>query len=169
MAGRRHTSLHYSHFDCSTRRFPLLGAIPRTQTTHLRARRILERDQPSSQRDLFQGSSYDSFAATCDLARPALRAVLLVVFLAWASFNVMSYLSTLVFQEVQHVSATKDVDLLLPMIAAGITLNVVAGYVVGKLAAVWLIVFGATSGAAACLILSVGSTKLRRTTKPCFG
>ncbi|GAC71507.1 predicted transporter [Moesziomyces antarcticus T-34] len=86
---------------------------------------------------------------------PRFGAVLLVIFLAWLSFNVMSYLSTLVFQEVQHVSATKTSLFFLPMVGMGLALNVLAGAVVGRVPAVWLIVGGATAGAAACLILSV--------------
>ena len=87
---------------------------------------------------------------------PRFGAVLLVIFLAWMSFNVMSYLSTLVLQEVQHVSATRTSLYFLPMVAMGLALNVFAGYVVGRVAAVWLIVGGATAGAAACVILSLG-------------
>lgn len=87
---------------------------------------------------------------------PRFGAVLLVIFLAWLSFNVMSYLSTLVFQEVQHISATKTSLYFLPMIAMGLALNVFAGLVVGRIPAVWLIVCGAIAGAAACVILSVG-------------
>ncbi|KAJ1025852.1 hypothetical protein NDA16_002478 [Ustilago loliicola] len=87
---------------------------------------------------------------------PRFGAVLLVVFLAWLSFNVMSYLSTLVFQEVQHISATKTSVYFLPMIAVGLALNIFAGLVVGRIPAVWLIVCGALAGAAACVILSVG-------------
>lgn len=87
---------------------------------------------------------------------PRFGAVLLVIFLAWLSFNVMSYLSTLVFQEVQHISATKTAVYYLPMIAMGLVLNVFAGLVVGRILAVWLIVCGAIAGAAACVILSVG-------------
>ncbi|SAM85852.1 related to Cephamycin export protein cmcT [Ustilago bromivora] len=86
---------------------------------------------------------------------PRFGAVLLVIFLAWLSFNVMSYLSTLVFQEVQHISATKTSLSFLPMIAMGLALNVFAGLVVGRIPAVWLIVCGAIAGAAACVILSV--------------
>ncbi|SPO23945.1 related to Cephamycin export protein cmcT [Ustilago trichophora] len=87
---------------------------------------------------------------------PRFAAVLLVIFLAWLSFNVMSYFSTLVLQEVQHVSATRTSLYFLPMVAMGLALNVFAGYVVGRVAAVWLIVGGATAGAAACAILSLG-------------
>lgn len=87
---------------------------------------------------------------------PRFGAVLLVIFLAWLSFNCMSYISTLVFQEVQHISATKTSLFFLPMVAMGLALNILAGVVVGRVAAVWLIVGGATAGAAACVILSVG-------------
>ncbi|KAI3487290.1 hypothetical protein L1887_48875 [Cichorium endivia] len=41
------------------------------------------------------------------------------------------------------------------MVGMGLALNVLAGAVVGRVPAVWLIVGGATAGAAACLILSV--------------
>ena len=87
---------------------------------------------------------------------PRFGAVLLVIFLAWLSFNVTCYLCTLVFQEVQHISATRTSLYFLPMIAMGLALNVFAGYVVGRIAAVWLIIGGATAGAAACAILSLG-------------
>ncbi|GAC92841.1 hypothetical protein PHSY_000398 [Pseudozyma hubeiensis SY62] len=87
---------------------------------------------------------------------PRFAAVLSVIFLAWLSFNVMSYLSTLVLQEVQQVSPTRTSLFFLPMVGMGLALNVFAGYVVGRIAAVWLIVGGATAGAAACVIMSVG-------------
>ena len=87
---------------------------------------------------------------------PRFGAVLLVIFLAWLSFNVTSYLSTLVLQEVQQVSPTRTALFFLPMVATGLSLNVFAGYVVGRISAVWLIVGGASAGAAACVILSVG-------------
>ncbi|SNX86392.1 related to Cephamycin export protein cmcT [Melanopsichium pennsylvanicum] len=87
---------------------------------------------------------------------PRFGAVLLVIFLAWLSFNVMSYLSTLIFQEVQQISATKTSLYFLPMVVTGIALNMFAGYVVGRIAAVWLIVGGASAGAAACVIMSLG-------------
>lgn len=85
---------------------------------------------------------------------PRFGAVLLVIFLAWLSFNVMSYLSTLVLQEVQQVSPTRTSLFFLPMVATGLSLNVFAGYVVGRISAVWLIVGGAAAGAAACVIMS---------------
>ncbi|SJX65091.1 related to Cephamycin export protein cmcT [Sporisorium reilianum f. sp. reilianum] len=87
---------------------------------------------------------------------PRFGAVLLVIFLAWLSFNVMSYLSTLVLQEVQKISPSRTSLFFLPMVAMGLVLNVFAGYVVGRVAAVWLIVGGASAGAAACVIMSVG-------------
>ncbi|KAJ9474418.1 putative Low affinity ammonium transporter (putative) [Pseudozyma hubeiensis] len=87
---------------------------------------------------------------------PRFAAVLSVIFLAWLSFNVMSYLSTLVLQEVQQISPTRTSLFFLPMVGMGLALNVFAGYVVGRIAAVWLIVGGATAGAAACVIMSVG-------------
>jgi hypothetical protein len=84
--------------------------------------------------------------------------MLLVIFLAWLSFNSMSYLSTLVFQEVQRTSAAKTSVLFLPMVGSALVLNTVAGYLVARVAAVWLIVFGAAMGAAACAILAAGTT-----------
>ncbi|PWY99234.1 hypothetical protein BCV70DRAFT_163676 [Testicularia cyperi] len=87
---------------------------------------------------------------------PKFGAVLSVIFLAWLSFNVMSYLSTLVFQEVQQISAAKTSVLFMPMVGAGLTLNVISGYVVGRVNASYLIVVGAALGAAACVIMSAG-------------
>ncbi|EST09142.1 Major facilitator superfamily [Kalmanozyma brasiliensis GHG001] len=86
---------------------------------------------------------------------PRFAATLLVIFLAWLSFNVMSYLSTLVLQEVQRVSPTRTSLYFLPMVAMGLALNIFAGYVVGRIKAHYLIIGGATAGAVACVIMSV--------------
>ena len=87
---------------------------------------------------------------------PKFGAVISVIFLAWLSFNVLSYLSTLVYQEVQQISAIKTSLLFLPMVGAGLVLNIFSGWAVGRVNAMWLVVFGASSGAAAALILSEG-------------
>lgn len=87
---------------------------------------------------------------------PRFAATLLTIFLAWLSFNVMSYLSTLVLQEVQKVSPTRTSLYFLPMVATGLALNIFAGYVVGRIKAHYLIIGGAAGGAAACVIMSLG-------------
>ncbi|EPQ30786.1 uncharacterized protein PFL1_01687 [Pseudozyma flocculosa PF-1] len=87
---------------------------------------------------------------------PKFGAVIAVVFLAWAAFNVLSYFSTLVFQEVQRQSAMKTSLLFLPMIGAGLACNGFTGLVMGRVNALWLIVAGTALGAAAALIMSIG-------------
>ncbi len=68
----------------------------------------------------------------------------------------MSYLSTLVLQEVQKISPTRTSLYFLPMVATGLALNIFAGYVVGRIKAHYLIIGGAAGGAAACVIMSLG-------------
>ncbi|PWN48458.1 hypothetical protein IE53DRAFT_333680 [Violaceomyces palustris] len=85
---------------------------------------------------------------------PKFGALLSVVFLAWMSFNVMSYLATLVLQEVQDVSPAKTSIFFFPMVGSGLVLNFVSGALVGRLNAFWLILVGTACGATACVILS---------------
>lgn len=77
------------------------------------------------------------------------------VFCAWLSFNTLSYFSTLMFQEVQHLSPIKTSLSFLPMIGSGLLLYSFAGILVARLSAVWIIIIGTGGGAVACALFTI--------------
>ncbi|KAG8856605.1 hypothetical protein FRB96_006365 [Tulasnella sp. 330] len=73
-----------------------------------------------------------------------------VVFFAWAPFNALSYLCTLMYQQVQLLSPIRTAIYFLPMCGAGLFLNVLAGSLTGKVSTLKLILIGVLLNAAAC-------------------
>ena len=66
---------------------------------------------------------------------PEFTSVCITVFLTWAMFNAFGYFTTLLFQDVQHVSATQTSLRFLPMVIMGFATNILTGYLVDKLPA----------------------------------
>ncbi|KAG9006694.1 hypothetical protein FRB94_014149 [Tulasnella sp. JGI-2019a] len=75
-----------------------------------------------------------------------------VIFFAWAPFNALSYLSTLMYQQVQFLSPIRTAIYFLPACGAGIILNVMAGNLTGKISTLKLIFIGVSLNAAACFV-----------------
>ncbi|KAM0752540.1 hypothetical protein T439DRAFT_379583 [Meredithblackwellia eburnea MCA 4105] len=64
---------------------------------------------------------------------PFLAALLSIVFFAWASFNTSSYYVNLMMQSVLGVTPLKTALYFLPMIIAGTALNLIPGFLLGKI------------------------------------
>lgn len=76
----------------------------------------------------------------------------LATFLTWAMFNALAFFATLLMQEIQHVSALQTSLRFLPLVVVSVLANLVAGYLVDKVAASKL-AFGATVLSAVAPIL----------------
>ena len=66
---------------------------------------------------------------------PEFTSICITVFLTWAMFNAFGYFTTLLFQDVQHVSATQTSLRFLPMVVMGFIINILTGFLVDKLPA----------------------------------
>lgn len=86
---------------------------------------------------------------------PTLSPLLGMVFLLWLTFNVFSYFATLWIQEVQRLDSLEAAVRFIPMVVAGIFFNLVAGFAMSRIHALWLIVSGGIGGAGSCLILAL--------------
>ena len=85
-----------------------------------------------------------SFAALC-----------LIVFLSYASFNAITYLCSLFFQDVQHLSAQQTSLRMLPDVVVGVIVNVAVGLLVDKLSAYWIVLGATALTMASSIILSI--------------
>lgn len=88
-------------------------------------------------------------------SRPRVGAILGLTFTAWWSFNTLMYLSTLFFQQVQHLSPIQTSLRFISLAVSGIVVNVLTGYYAEKVSGQLLIVVGLLGGAAAPLIFAL--------------
>ncbi len=85
--------------------------------------------------------------------------ICLSVFLTYAMFNAFSYFTTLLFQDVQHVSAMQTSLRFLPMVIMGFVTNVLTGFLVDKLPASILVFVTSLLSAASPVIYATLSPK----------
>lgn len=71
-----------------------------------------------------------------------LGTMIAMIFCAWAAFNSMQYLATLMYQQVQRISPLRTAVYFLPMAGSGFFLNVLAGKLTGQVSAFRLICAG---------------------------
>ncbi|RBR18951.1 uncharacterized protein FIESC28_05773 [Fusarium coffeatum] len=88
----------------------------------------------------------------------AFAAVCVTIALSFAALNSMDLMTSLYFQEIQHLSALDAAIRILPSAIMGVALNLATGFIVDKLPAFWLMA-GAT-------LLSSGSPLLMALVKP---
>ncbi|KAG8897785.1 hypothetical protein FRB99_007920 [Tulasnella sp. 403] len=84
-----------------------------------------------------------------------LGVMIIVVFFAWASFNTMLYLSTLMYQQVQYLSPMKTTIYFIPNVAASVILNTIAGHLTGRVSTLKLICVGVLFSAGSCIAFSL--------------
>ncbi|KAG8953759.1 hypothetical protein FRC03_011673 [Tulasnella sp. 419] len=78
-----------------------------------------------------------------------------VLFLSLMSFNTLNYFSTLMYQQVQFISPVRTSIYYLPLAISGIVLNILAGYLIGRLSLLTLIYLGLLGSVGACLAFSL--------------
>ncbi|KAL9636137.1 MAG: hypothetical protein Q9164_003008 [Protoblastenia rupestris] len=76
--------------------------------------------------------------------RTGFTSVCIATFLTWAMFNALAFFATLLMQKIQHISALQTSLRFLPLVIFSVSANIVAGYLVDKVAASML-AFGATT------------------------
>lgn len=86
---------------------------------------------------------------------PSFSAILGIVFLVWLSFNALTYWCTLLYQVVQLTPPLQTSIRFLPMIGSGLVLNLLGGFVIGRVDALYLIVGGALCTAISCVVFAV--------------
>lgn len=87
--------------------------------------------------------------------RGEFTAVCAATFLTWAWFNAFSYWATLYFQTSQGLDPLQTALRFLPLVAAGLGTNVLAGVVMDKVNASWLGLVGGAVSAAAPLVFAL--------------
>jgi MFS family permease len=85
--------------------------------------------------------------------------VCITVFLTWAMFNAFGYFTTLLFQDVQHVSATQTSLRFLPMVIMGFVTNILTGFLVDKLPASILVLVASLLSAVSPAVYATLSPK----------
>lgn len=80
--------------------------------------------------------------------------ICITVFLMWAAFNAFGYWSTLLFQNIQHVSAIDTSLRFLPLVVASILSNVVAASLVDKVPAAAILLIGCALSTISPLLLA---------------
>ncbi|OBS17260.1 hypothetical protein FPOA_12225 [Fusarium poae] len=105
----------------------------------------VKRDKPALIPNGFWANS--AFAAVCG-----------TVALSFAALNSMDLMTSLYFQEIQHLSALDASIRIVPSAVVGLTLNLTTGFIVNRVPAVWLV--NATT------LLSSGSPLLMALMKP---
>ncbi|KAL3587594.1 hypothetical protein FPOAC2_13491 [Fusarium poae] len=105
----------------------------------------VKRDKPALIPNGFWANS--AFAAVCG-----------TVALSFAALNSMDLMTSLYFQEIQHLSALDAAIRIVPSAVVGLTLNLTTGFIVNRVPAVWLVT--------ATTLLSSGSPLLMALMKP---
>lgn len=92
---------------------------------------------------------------------PNFSSLLATIFFSWLSFNTLTYYCTLYFQEIQELKPLSTSIHFLPMIGVGLFMNILGGYLLDKVSAIWLILAG--------LLGSLGSTLIYNLIEPEWG
>jgi MFS family permease len=90
---------------------------------------------------------------------PEFTSVCITVFLTWAMFNAFGYFTTLLFQDVQHISATQTSLRFLPMVVMGFVTNILTGFLVDKLPASILVLVASLLSAVSPAVYATLSPK----------
>ena len=83
--------------------------------------------------------------------------ICLTVFLCCAQFNAFSYFVTLVFQDIQHISALQTSLRFLPLVVVGFGTNMIAGHLMDKVPASFLVLVASFLSAVSPLLYAVSS------------
>ena len=83
--------------------------------------------------------------------------ICIAVFLCCAQFNAYSYFATLVLQDIQHVSALQTSLRFLPLVVVGFATNMIAGHLMDKVPATYIVLVASLLSAVSPLLYAVSS------------